>query len=73
MTPRLLSREQLLKLLNISSSTFARWRAAGLLPDPLPGTKRWDRLAIERALDRAGSAAERRAPTLAERAGQWVR
>jgi len=37
------------------------------------GTARWDRLAIERALDRAAGTEEPSAPTLAERAARWER
>ncbi|SFI39704.1 hypothetical protein [Bradyrhizobium sp. Gha] len=34
-------------------AAFDRWRAEGIVPDAIPGTNRWDRKAIDRALDRA--------------------
>lgn len=52
--PRLLTRADVRALLgSISSSTLARWIAAGTVPGPLAGTTRWDRKAVEAALDRA--------------------
>jgi hypothetical protein len=36
-----------------SESTFESWVRRGILPGPVPGTRRWYRKAIERALDRA--------------------
>lgn len=44
-------------------AAFDQWRAKGIIPGPIPGTTRWDRKAIDVALDRAsglvtGSAAE---------------
>jgi len=69
--PRLLRRAQVLELLNVRSSTLARWIERGIIPPPIDGTARWDRLAIERALDRAGQVAEPSPPSLAERASRW--
>lgn len=69
--PRLLRRAQVLELLNVRSSTLARWVERGIIPAPVAGTHRWDRLAIERALDRAGQVAEPSPPTLTERATRW--
>ncbi len=34
----------------LSTSAFSGWVAAGRLPSPLPGTRRWDRKAIDAAL-----------------------
>ena len=36
-----------------SVATFSNWIRRGILPGPVPGTKRWDRKAIDAALDRA--------------------
>lgn len=36
----------------LTSSGFRAWVARGTLPPPLPGTRRWDRHAIDAALDR---------------------
>ena len=35
-----------------SLSTFSDWVRRGIMPGPIPGTKRWDRKAIDAALDR---------------------
>lgn len=34
-------------------AAFDQWRAKGIVPDAIPGTNRWDRKAIDQALDRA--------------------
>ena len=34
-------------------ATFDQWRAKGIVPPPIPGTTRWDRKALDAALDRA--------------------
>lgn len=36
-----------------SMSAFNDWVRRGILPGPIPGTTRWDRRAIDAALDRA--------------------
>lgn len=72
-TPRLLKRAQVMALLQVSSSTLARWIDQGIVPPPLAGTSRWDRLEIERALDATAGSAQPRPPTLSERASTWAR
>jgi len=34
-------------------AAFDQWRAKGIVPPPIPGTTRWDRKALDAALDRA--------------------
>jgi hypothetical protein len=34
-------------------SAFDRWRQRGIVPPAIPGTNRWDRKALDAALDRA--------------------
>ena len=51
-TSRLLTREEAASHCKLSPSGFSRWVALGRLPKPLPGTRRWDQRAIDRALDR---------------------
>ncbi|MHC2462082.1 hypothetical protein ACVIHD_001094 [Bradyrhizobium embrapense] len=34
-------------------AAFDQWRAKGIVPGPIPGTTRWDRKALDAALDRA--------------------
>jgi hypothetical protein len=36
-----------------SLAAFDQWRAKGIVPGPIPGTSRWDRKALDAALDRA--------------------
>ena len=36
-----------------SMAAFSDWVRRGIVPGPLPGTHRWDRKAIDAALDRA--------------------
>ena len=52
MTPRGLTREAAATYLGLSPSGFDAWIAEGRIPGPIPGTKRWDRKAIDVALDR---------------------
>jgi len=37
----------------VTPQTFAGWIAAGIIPPAVPGTRRWDRKAIDMALDKA--------------------
>jgi predicted DNA-binding transcriptional regulator AlpA len=50
--PRLMTGPDVAAYLGIASATFAKWVAQGTLPSPLPGTRRWDRKAIDLALDK---------------------
>jgi hypothetical protein len=38
-------------------AAFDRWRAKGIVPGPIPGTTRWDKKALDLALDRASGIA----------------
>lgn len=50
--PRLLSGKAAAAYCSMTAATFSQWVAAGRLPRPLPGTRRWDRKAIDLALDK---------------------
>jgi hypothetical protein len=50
--PRLLSGADAAAYCGITPATFSKWVAAGNMPKPLPGTRRWDRKAIDLALDK---------------------
>jgi excisionase family DNA binding protein len=50
--PRLMTRAEAAAYYGLSASTFSGWVAAGRLPGPLPGTRRWDRKAIDASLDK---------------------
>jgi len=45
-----LTRPEAAKMCTISVQTFDAWVRKGILPGPIPGTRRWSRIAIERAL-----------------------
>lgn len=49
--PRLLTREQAAAYCGLSVHGFSDWVKAGRLPGPIRGTIRWDRKAIDAALD----------------------
>lgn len=51
--PRLLSGPDAAAYLGLTPTSFSKWVAQGKLPKPLPGTRRWDRKAIDLALDQA--------------------
>ena len=51
--PRLLTREQAAAYCGLSVHGFSEWVRSGRLPGPLLGTIRWDRRAIDAAIDRA--------------------
>ena len=50
--PRLMTGTQAAEYCELVPATFSAWVAAGRLPPPLPGTRRWDRRAIDAALDK---------------------
>jgi predicted DNA-binding transcriptional regulator AlpA len=49
--PRLLTREQAAAYCGLSVYGFSEWVKTTRLPGPIPGTIRWDRKAIDAALD----------------------
>lgn len=54
---RLLSRQEAAAYCGCSTATFSGWVAAGHMPKPLFGSKRWDKKAIDDALDKASGLA----------------
>ncbi len=50
---RLLSRQEAAGYCGCSVATFSGWVSAGHMPRPLFGSRRWDRRAIDAAIDRA--------------------
>jgi hypothetical protein len=48
--PLVLTRCQAAVMCGISTQTLDAWVRKSVLPPPLPGTRRWSRVAIERAL-----------------------
>lgn len=51
-TPRGLEREDAAEYCGIEPATFDEWRQRGLMPGPMPGTKRWDLEALRLAFDK---------------------
>lgn len=51
--PRLLTKSQAANYCALSVRGFARWVKVGRLPGPIAGTTRWDRRAVDAALDEA--------------------
>lgn len=49
--PRLLTREQAAAYCGVGTTTFTAWVRRGIVPRPVPKTHRWDRKAIDAALD----------------------
>ncbi len=49
---RLLSRREAAAYCGRTPSSFSDWVARGILPRALPGTRSWDRHAIDAAIDR---------------------
>lgn len=50
--PRLMSGPDAAAYLGLTPAAFSKWVSEGRIPKPLPGTRRWDRKAIDMALDR---------------------
>ena len=51
--PRGLTREDAAAYCGLMPEGFDEWVRRGIVPGPIPGTQRWDRKAIDLALDRA--------------------
>nr|WP_321459662.1 hypothetical protein [uncultured Cohaesibacter sp.] len=52
MTPRLISKQAAADYLSVCVATLDSYIQQGLLPGPVANTRRFDRLAIDRALDK---------------------
>jgi hypothetical protein len=52
--PRGLSKRQAAAYVGCQTeAAFDRWRQLGIVPPPIPGTNRWDKKALDLALDKA--------------------
>lgn len=51
--PRCLTKDEAAAYCGLTASGFAAWCRQGIVPGPIPGTKRWDRKALDAALDKA--------------------
>ncbi|MBY3306158.1 hypothetical protein HFO04_25810 [Rhizobium laguerreae] len=55
--PRLIGRKQAADYLGIAESTFSLWVATYKMPPCIPGTRKWDKRAIDAKLDDVGGLA----------------
>lgn len=66
-TPRGLTREQAAEYCGCETTdAFDNWVRREIVPGPIPGTKRWDRRAIDRALDRRSGLTADTGPSIDE-------
>jgi hypothetical protein len=49
---RVMTKSEAAEYCRLTPAGFGYWVRTGKMPGPIPGTHRWDRVAIERALDR---------------------
>src|SRR3954451_15259653 len=66
--PRGLARGNAAAYCGLTLQGFDEWVKRGVVPGPIPGTQRWDRLAVDLALDRASGIARMTGGTAFE---QW--
>jgi len=59
---RIFTRQDAADYCRLSLSGFDGWVRKGLLPGPINGTRRWDRKALDRALDGEGRASAQALP-----------
>jgi hypothetical protein len=62
LAPRLLPKTKAAAYCSLSPSGFDDWRRKGLLPDPIPGTSRWDIKLLDQALDKLSGLSQPAAP-----------
>ena len=69
--PRGLTQGEAAAYCGIAVATFEDWRGRGLMPGPVPGTRRWDLAAIDQAFDKLSGmmpqSADEPDPRIAER------
>jgi hypothetical protein len=73
LAPRLLPKKKAAAYCSLSPSGFDDWRRKGLLPDPIPGTNRWDIRALDAALDRLSGLQQPVAATTINAYDDWKR
>jgi hypothetical protein len=53
MEARLLTKPEAAAYCKLTTAAFDDWRRRSILPGPIPGTRRWDRVSLDKALDKA--------------------
>lgn len=71
--PRLMNRADAAAYCGVGTSTFHAWVRNGFLPQPLFGSKRWDRKALDVALDKASGIANDNAADEEDPFERWIR
>lgn len=71
-TPRLLSGTAAAAYCSVTLNTWSKWVSAGLMPKPVIG-RRWDKKAIDLALDRASGIESATAPREEDPLEKWMR
>jgi len=71
--PRLISKAEAAKYCGLSPAGYDAWQKAGKVPGPLPGTHRYDRRAIDAALDRHSGLGNRSRQAALDEADAWLR
>lgn len=69
--PRGMTRGQVAAYLSLSPTSIDVWMRKGIIPGPIPGTSRWDRLAIDDAIDQASGRTQ--APAAETAFDKWRR
>jgi hypothetical protein len=62
MTPRLMTQAQAAQYCNLSPAQFNTWVRDNRIPGPLNGTHRWDKVALDQAIDRLSGIVEKSSP-----------
>ncbi|QFR34722.1 hypothetical protein GBB76_17325 [Ancylobacter sp. TS-1] len=57
----------------LTPSGFSAWVKAGIVPGPIPGTQRYDRKAIDAALDRHSGIVAPAEPTSYDPLEEWLK
>lgn len=70
---RCLTREQAADYCGLTPTGFYAWQRQGIIPGPIPGTKRWDRHALDAALDKASGLRHPEAGGINEEVEEWFR
>lgn len=71
--PRLMSKADAAAYCGLSPAGYDAWQKAGKVPGPLPGTHRYDRKAIDDALDRQSGLATLKQDTPFSAYDEWKR
>lgn len=71
-TPRCFTREEAATYCRLEPTSFDGWIERGLIPGPIPGTRRWDRKAIDLAIDKLSNLPTDTASTADQEHARWL-